>query len=93
MLEREKSSSDTIGAARTIVPKNVILKLISFTLAIIFGPLLTYYYTLQSVFSGNSTYAAISAIIVANILLVLYIIVAVWEDKEDLSTKKAKKQN
>jgi len=44
------------------------------------APLSTYYLTLDRLWEGNSQYAAISAVFVANVVLVGYVLVAIFED-------------
>jgi len=65
------------------VPAHVIFKLLGFTLAMIVGPIGTYFLTLNNVFGGNSTYAGATAAIMANVVLVGYVIVAFMEDQSE----------
>ncbi|CAG8983909.1 hypothetical protein HYALB_00005549 [Hymenoscyphus albidus] len=65
------------------VPAHVIFKLLGFTLAMVVCPLGTYYLSLDTIFRGNSTYAGASAAIMANIVLMGYVIVAFREDQSD----------
>ncbi|CAG8960587.1 hypothetical protein HYFRA_00013410 [Hymenoscyphus fraxineus] len=65
------------------VPAHVIFKLLGFTLAMVVCPLGTYYLSLDTIFGGNSTYAGASAAIMANIVLMGYVIVAFREDQSD----------
>ncbi|TVY84993.1 Vacuolar ATPase assembly integral membrane protein VMA21 [Lachnellula suecica] len=65
------------------VPAHVIYKLLGFTLAMIAGPIGTYFVTLNLLFGGNTTYAGALAAIMANVVLVGYIIVAFKEDQSD----------
>jgi hypothetical protein len=72
--------------------------LLLFTGAIITAPIATYFLSLHYVFSGKlytgycsfkeSIYAGISAVVVVNLLLAAYIIVAVLEDSQDGKTLK-----
>ncbi|KFY05937.1 hypothetical protein V491_08942 [Pseudogymnoascus sp. VKM F-3775] len=65
------------------VPMHVIVKLLAFTFAMIVVPIGSYFVTLDLVFSGNSTFAGATAAIMANVVLVGYIIVAMREDQSE----------
>ncbi|MCJ1393498.1 vacuolar ATPase assembly integral membrane protein vma21 [Xylographa bjoerkii] len=65
------------------VPAMVIYKLLGFTLAMVAGPIMTYYLTLNTIFRGSSTWAGATAAIMANVVLVAYVIVAMKEDQSD----------
>jgi len=74
-------------AAANLVNKGaqgaVLAKLIIFSLSLAFAPISSYFFSLSYVWNGNSTYAAITAIIAANIVLVSYIVISIIEDKGD----------
>ncbi|KAJ3181293.1 vacuolar ATPase assembly integral membrane protein vma21 [Irineochytrium annulatum] len=65
------------------VDRSVVLKLAFFSILMFTLPIGTYLYTQQYVFDGNSTYSAIVAAVVANIVLIAYIVVAFLEDNGD----------
>ncbi|KAG4086542.1 hypothetical protein H8356DRAFT_1734342 [Neocallimastix lanati (nom. inval.)] len=65
------------------IPRDVLLKLIIFTALMFSLPFITYFFTLDRFFLGNTTYAALSAALVANVIVVAYVIVAIVEDKDD----------
>ncbi|KFY71527.1 hypothetical protein V499_08280 [Pseudogymnoascus sp. VKM F-103] len=65
------------------VPMHVIVKLLAFTFAMVVVPIGSYFLTLDLVFSGNSTFAGATAAIMANVVLVGYIIVAMREDQSE----------
>lgn len=65
------------------VPAAVIFKLLGFTLAMIAGPIGTYFLTLNIIFRGNSTWAGATAAVMANIVLIAYVIVAMREDESE----------
>jgi len=65
------------------VPAHVIYKLLGFTLAMVVGPIGSYFLSLNFIFGGNSTYAGALAAIMANVVLVGYVIVAFQEDQSD----------
>ncbi|SLM40061.1 vacuolar atpase assembly integral membrane protein vma21 [Lasallia pustulata] len=75
------------------VPAAVIYKLLGFTAAMVAGPIGTYFLTLNWVFRGNSTFAGATAAIMANVVLVAYVIVAMKEDQSEkmAADEKAKK--
>jgi len=47
------------------------------------GPIGSYFLTLNTVFGGNSTWAGATAAIMANVVLVGYVIVAMKEDQSE----------
>ncbi|PAV21193.1 VMA21 domain-containing [Pyrrhoderma noxium] len=59
-----------------------LIKLILFAVSLAVVPLSTYFGTLNNVWKGDSTFAAISAVFAANFVLVAYIVQSVYEDKE-----------
>jgi hypothetical protein len=65
------------------VPRDVIFKLLAFTLAMIIVPIGSYFLTVNTIFNGNSSYAGGLAALLANVVLVGYIIVAMTEDQGD----------
>jgi hypothetical protein len=68
--------------------RNVLAKLLVFSLAIIALPISTYFISVDRLFSGNATYGAILAIIMTNVLIALYVVAAFMEDREDKVRKK-----
>ncbi|KAG2013781.1 hypothetical protein CC2G_010655 [Coprinopsis cinerea AmutBmut pab1-1] len=58
----------------------VLIKLIVFSLSLGIVPLSAYYGTLNYLWEGNTIYAAITAIVSANLILVAYIITAAAEE-------------
>ncbi|KIN04800.1 hypothetical protein OIDMADRAFT_17691 [Oidiodendron maius Zn] len=73
------------------VPAHVIYKLLGFTLAMVICPIGTYFLTVDLVFRGNTTFAGATAAVMANVVLVAYIIVALQEDQGE-EEKDRKKQ-
>ncbi|KAF6230186.1 hypothetical protein HO133_004525 [Letharia lupina] len=65
------------------VPTAVIYKLLGFTLAMIAGPIGTYFLTLNTIFRGKSTWAGATAAFMANMVLIAYVIVAMREDESE----------
>ncbi|KAJ4466485.1 hypothetical protein J3R30DRAFT_2266991 [Lentinula aciculospora] len=53
-----------------------------FSLSLGIVPLTLYYGSLHYLWNGNSTFAAITAIVAANIVLIAYIILSILEDKQ-----------
>ncbi|KYK56007.1 VMA21-like domain-containing protein [Drechmeria coniospora] len=77
------------------VPKHVIFKLLGFTLAMIIVPIGSYFLTVNTIFQGNSSYAGGMAALLANVVLVAYVIVAMNEDEsegKDAAKKESKKE-
>ncbi|KAI7865018.1 hypothetical protein BDF14DRAFT_1883853 [Spinellus fusiger] len=58
----------------------VLLKLILFSVALFALPIVTFYGSVEGVFAGNTTYAAGAAAVVANCVVLLYIVQAFMED-------------
>ncbi|KAI2633697.1 VMA21-like domain-containing protein [Hypomontagnella submonticulosa] len=86
----QQQSSSTAPA----VPMDVILKLLAFTFAMVVIPIGSYFVTVNTIFRGNSTYAGGLAAIMANVVLVGYVIVAMNEDQSDqLQAKKGGKKD
>jgi len=98
ILEKDdKDFSQAVGEKSIIapaVPAHVIYKLLGFTLAMVVGPIGSYFLTLNTIFGGNSTYAGALAAIIANVVLIGYVIVAFQEDQtEALEAKEKEKRD
>ncbi|KAF2467559.1 vacuolar ATPase assembly integral membrane protein VMA21 [Lindgomyces ingoldianus] len=74
------------------VPASVIWKLLSFTFAMITLPIGTYFFTVNYVFHGNSTYAGATAAVMANVVLIAYVIVAMKEDQSERQEEEERKK-
>ncbi|KZP07160.1 hypothetical protein FIBSPDRAFT_1050300 [Athelia psychrophila] len=61
--------------------KGVLLKLIIFTVSLAVVPLTSYFGSKKYIWDGNSNYAAITAIVAANIVLIAYIVTSILEDQ------------
>jgi hypothetical protein len=88
LLEKDDKNDLTPAAGEKsniapAVPAHVIFKLLGFTFAMIVGPIGTYFLTLNTVFRGNSTFAGATAAIMANVVLVAYVIIAMREDQTE----------
>ncbi|XP_006459999.1 hypothetical protein AGABI2DRAFT_191774 [Agaricus bisporus var. bisporus H97] len=82
--------SEQIAAGRMqaeAASKGILAKLIFFSASLGAVPLASYYASLKYVFEGNATFAAITAVVAANIVLVAYVITSVLEDRKDNATK------
>jgi len=94
-LAEKDSASQSEGPSdiRPAVPSHVIYKLLGFTFAMVVLPIGSYFVTVDTLFKGNSTYAGALAAIMANVVLIGYVIVAMNEDQSDRleEEKKAKK--
>ncbi|KZS97924.1 hypothetical protein SISNIDRAFT_449529 [Sistotremastrum niveocremeum HHB9708] len=76
--------SEQVAASRTaheVVSNSVLFSLIFFSGAMALLPISTYFGSLNYIWPGNTTYAALSAVLAANIVLVGYIIIAARDDK------------
>ncbi|KAH7257373.1 hypothetical protein BKA59DRAFT_508268 [Fusarium tricinctum] len=72
------------------VPAHVIYKLLAFTFAMIVVPIGSYFVTVNTIFSNSSLAGGLAAV-VANVVLVGYIIVAMREDQSDTLKPESKK--
>ncbi|TPX51393.1 hypothetical protein SeMB42_g00482 [Synchytrium endobioticum] len=79
--DEDVSPSNGKSSTATI-PTSVVVKLLGFSIAIFVFPIATYFYTLNRVFQGNLTYAAISAVVMVNVILVAFVVVAFTEDSK-----------
>jgi len=94
MTEQSAPAELTTQAANA----SVLIKLFVFTVCLGMVPVVSYFASLKYIWNGNSTYAAITSVAAANIVLVLYIIFSIIEDQQDkittpqtrLETKKGK---
>ncbi|KJR85764.1 uncharacterized protein SPSK_09949 [Sporothrix schenckii 1099-18] len=81
------------GCYSSLLVMHVILKLLGFTFTMIVAPIGSYFATVDVLFKGNSTYAGALAAIVANVVLLAYVVVAFYEDQSDqLAEKETKKE-
>ncbi|KAK4447608.1 VMA21-like domain-containing protein [Podospora aff. communis PSN243] len=98
LLEKDDriGSSPAAGEKSNItpaVPMAVIMKLLAFTFAMIVIPIGSYFATVNTLFKGNSTYAGALAAIMANVVLIGYIVVAMNEDQSEQETPKDTKKD
>ena len=75
--------SDGPSNIRPAVATPIIAKLLLCTLLLVTVPLGTFFLSLRTIFRGNNTYAGALAAIMANVVLVGYLLVAVWDDQKD----------
>ncbi|ORZ13222.1 hypothetical protein BCR42DRAFT_419429, partial [Absidia repens] len=78
--KKEKVVEKTNVSTRPSISKSVIFKLLGFSALLFIAPIATYFYSLDTVFGGNNTYAAGAAALVANLVVIGYILVAMVED-------------
>ncbi|KAK8203625.1 VMA21-like domain-containing protein [Phyllosticta capitalensis] len=74
---------DATSSIAPAVPASVIMKLLGFTLAMIVLPIGSYFLTVNTIFRGNSTLAGGLAAVMANVVLIGYVIVAFKEDQSE----------
>ncbi|MDI1488421.1 MAG: vacuolar ATPase assembly integral membrane protein vma21 [Ramalina farinacea] len=95
VLEKDDRKEDIPAASESssispAVPTIVIVKLLGFTAAMIIGPIGTYFLTLNTIFKGNSTWAGATAAVMANVVLIAYVIVAFRDDESDRLDEKTR---
>ncbi|PSR71778.1 hypothetical protein PHLCEN_2v12279 [Hermanssonia centrifuga] len=76
------SAAPSTLTAQTAEQAPVLFKLLLLTFALAFAPISVYYLSQNYLWNGNSTYAAITAVVAANIVLVTYIILSVMEENQ-----------
>ncbi|CAO3628379.1 unnamed protein product [Cunninghamella blakesleeana] len=70
------------------ISTGVIIKLLFFSALLFAAPIATYFYSVDTIFSGNRNYAAGAAALVANLVVILYILAAMVEDMQNNKPKK-----
>ncbi|KAF2221265.1 hypothetical protein BDZ85DRAFT_265102 [Elsinoe ampelina] len=74
------------------VPPSVIIKLLGFTFAMVTFPISAYFLTRDFLFSGNSTFAGATAAVVANVVLIAYVVVAFKDDASERAEEEEKEK-
>ncbi|KAF2681828.1 vacuolar ATPase assembly integral membrane protein VMA21 [Lentithecium fluviatile CBS 122367] len=74
------------------VPSSVIWTLLSFTFAMFTLPIGTYYFTVKFVFAGNTTFAGGLAALMANVVLIAYVVMAMKDDQAEQKEEEEKKK-
>merc|ERR1711939_377100 len=77
------SATDQVSDTTPAVPAHVIYKLLGFTAAMVCVPIGSYFLTLNLFFRGKAVWAGACAAIMANVVLIAYIIVAMKEDQSE----------
>ncbi|KAL6858533.1 hypothetical protein J3F83DRAFT_749993 [Trichoderma novae-zelandiae] len=83
ILEKDDTAHEKSNISPA-VPNDVIFKLLGFSAAMIIIPIGSYFMTVHTVFKGNSSLAGGMAAVLANVVLISYIIVAMKEDQTEL---------
>ncbi|KAI8344734.1 hypothetical protein BC941DRAFT_497942 [Chlamydoabsidia padenii] len=89
-LTRSESVTKQSSSTRPSISTGVIFKLLGFSALLFAGPIGTYFYSIDALFNGNTTYAAGAAALVANLVVIAYILTAMMED---MKTDKADKED
>ncbi|KAF2277478.1 vacuolar ATPase assembly integral membrane protein VMA21 [Westerdykella ornata] len=99
IISKEKTYLDQDGKAAPepsnitpAVPSSVIWKLLSFTFAMVTLPIGTYFFTVSYVFKGNTTFAGGLAAIMANVVLISYVIMAYRDDQSERQEEEEKRK-
>jgi len=66
----------------------VLFKLIVFSLSLGIVPITSYFASEKYIWNGNSTFAAITAVVAANVVLIAYIISSLRDDQAERETPK-----
>lgn len=83
VLQANVGSSDTTP----VVSGSVIRTLLAFTAAMVVVPIGSYFLTVNTIFKNNTTFAGGFAALMANVVLIGYILVAYMEDQDDQKAK------
>ncbi|KAK5467721.1 vacuolar ATPase assembly integral membrane protein vma21 [Exophiala xenobiotica] len=76
-------NADQVSDTTPAVPAHVIYKLLGFTAAMVCVPIGSYFLTLNLFFQGKAVWAGACAAVMANVVLIAYIIVAMKEDQSE----------
>ncbi|KAL0582035.1 vacuolar ATPase assembly integral membrane protein vma21 [Marasmius crinis-equi] len=82
--------SEQVAAANVVADAaagGTLIKLIIFSISLGVAPLGSYYASLKYLWNGNTIYAAITAVVAANIVLITYIVLSLLEDKPTVQKK------
>ncbi|KAL1585728.1 Vacuolar ATPase assembly integral membrane protein VMA21 [Cladosporium halotolerans] len=82
-LDQDDTKSGPESNIAPAVPSSIIFKLLAFTVAMITLPIGSYFLSVNALFGGNSTYAGALAAVVANVVLLSYVVVAFNDDKSE----------
>ncbi|PNP42952.1 hypothetical protein TGAM01_v201590 [Trichoderma gamsii] len=91
ILEKDDTAEEKSNISPA-VPNDVIFKLLGFSAAMIIVPIGSYFATVHTVFNGNSSMAGGMAAVLANVVLISYIIVAMKEDQTESKPESKKTQ-
>ncbi|KAK4499478.1 hypothetical protein PRZ48_009993 [Zasmidium cellare] len=91
-LDQDETKAEVKSNITPAVPSSVIAKLLGFTFAMITLPIGSYFFTVNTLFGGNSTYAGGFAAVMANVVLIGYVIVAFNDDKSEREAAEEEKK-
>ncbi|KAH7887843.1 hypothetical protein F5I97DRAFT_1926256 [Phlebopus sp. FC_14] len=74
-----------------LAARGALVKLLLFAATLAVLPISSYFFSLKYLWAGNSNYAAITAICAANLVLAVYIVMSVIEDRQSLKETEEKK--
>ncbi|KAF1948807.1 hypothetical protein CC80DRAFT_296780 [Byssothecium circinans] len=86
------NSSDEPSNITPAVPSSVIWTLLYFTFAMVTLPLGSYFFSVRYVFNGNTTYAGALAALMANVVLITYVVLAFKDDQAEQQEEQEKKK-
>nr|POF25995.1 vacuolar atpase assembly integral membrane protein vma21 [Quercus suber] len=92
VLDQDETTQDGKSNISPAVPPAVIVKLLAFTGAMVVVPIGSYFLTVQTIFRGNATYAGALAALMANVVLIGYVIVAFWDDQSEREADEAERK-
>ncbi|KAF7195272.1 Vacuolar ATPase assembly integral membrane protein vma21 [Pseudocercospora fuligena] len=91
-LDQDETKAEIKSDISPAVPSSVLYKLLGFTFAMITFPIGSYFLTRHTIFGGNATYAGGLAALVANVVLISYVVVAFKDDQSEREADEAEKK-
>ncbi|RDB22877.1 Vacuolar ATPase assembly integral membrane protein VMA21 [Hypsizygus marmoreus] len=80
------SEQAAVGKVNTnLAARTTLIKLFIFSVSLGIVPISSYFGSLKYVWNGNATFAAITAVVSANVVLVAYIISSLLDDRQTAS--------
>ncbi|KAJ3126879.1 vacuolar ATPase assembly integral membrane protein vma21 [Nowakowskiella sp. JEL0407] len=74
------ASSSTAPTSANRLDLSILFKLLFFSFLLVVLPIGSYFLSVEYIFNGNSTFAALTAAIMANLVIAAYVVVAFLED-------------
>jgi len=76
------------SSTQTAKEGGVLLKLVIFAVSLALVPISMYFASEKYLWNGNSTLSAITAVVAANVVLILYIVASLRDDRAEQEARK-----